>query len=100
MQITNRDTEDCFYQYEIPPSRVAKQVIGPRISRSWLAHLNDENWDVVDTDEMESWFSQDLIKTCTSVSEMRSGDEWFCEKCSTGNWWSRTDCRHCSSVMY
>ena len=29
---------------------------------------------------------------------MRSEDEWFCQKCSTGNCWSRTDCRHCSSV--
>ena len=31
-------------------------------------------------------------------SEIRSEDEWFFQKCSTGNWWSRTDCRHCSSV--
>ena len=74
MQITNRDTEDCFYQYEIPPSRVAKQVIGPRISRSWLAHLNDENWDVVDTDEIESWVSQDLIKTCFSAEPVSETD--------------------------
>ena len=31
-------------------------------------------------------------------SEMRSEDEWFCQTCSIGNWWSRTDCRHCASV--
>ena len=31
-------------------------------------------------------------------SEVRSEDEWFCQKCSTGIWWSRTDCRYCSNV--
>ena len=29
---------------------------------------------------------------------MRFEDEWFCQKCSTGKWWIRTDCRHCSVV--
>ena len=27
----------------LPPSRVRKQVIGPRISRSWLEQLDDES---------------------------------------------------------
>ena len=31
-------------------------------------------------------------------SEVRSEVEWFCQKCGTGNWWSRTDSRHCASV--
>ena len=31
-------------------------------------------------------------------SEVRSEVAWFCQKCGTGNWWSRTDCRHCASV--
>ena len=31
-------------------------------------------------------------------SEVRSDVEWFCQKCGTGDWWSRTDCRHCASV--
>ena len=37
-QITIRDTKDCLYLYV--PSRVAKQAIGPRITRSWLKHLD------------------------------------------------------------
>ena len=65
VQITIRDTKDCLYWYEVPPSRVTKQVIGPRVPRSWLDHLDDENWDVVDTDEIESWVSQDLLESCT-----------------------------------
>ena len=44
-----------------------------RISRSWLEHLEDETWDVVDPDDIESWVSQDLLKTRASfepVSEL------------------------------
>ena len=73
VQITVRDTKDCFYLYPVPPSRVAKQMIGPRITRSWLEHLDAENSDVVDTDQIESWVSQDLLETCASfepVSEV------------------------------
>ena len=65
--ITIRDAKNCFYWYEVPPSRVTKQVICPRIPRSWLEHLDDEKWDVVDTEEIESWVSQDLRKSCISV---------------------------------
>ena len=36
VQITIRDTKGCSYLYEVPPSRVAKNVIESRIPRSWL----------------------------------------------------------------
>ena len=32
VHITFGDTKDCFYLYEVPPSRVTKHVIGPRDS--------------------------------------------------------------------
>ena len=51
-----------FYLYEVPLPRVGKQVIGPRIPRSWLEHLDDETWDLVGPDDIESWVSQDLLK--------------------------------------
>ena len=51
-----------------------KQVISPRIPRSWLEHLDDEIWDVVGTDEIESWVSQDLLKTCTLVEPVSESD--------------------------
>ena len=69
-----RDTKYCSYLYEVPLSRVTKQVIGPRIPRSWLEHLDDEIWDVVDLDEIESGVSQDLLKTCTSVELVSVSD--------------------------
>ena len=47
VQITIRDTKDLFFLYEIPPSRVARQVIGLRIPRSWLEHLDDESLDAI-----------------------------------------------------
>ena len=34
VQITTRDTKDLCHLYEVPPSRVVKQMIGPRIPRS------------------------------------------------------------------
>ena len=60
--------------YEVPLSRVAKQVIGPRIPRCWIEHLDDENWDLVDTDETESWVSQHLLKTCASIEPVSELD--------------------------
>ena len=75
--MTIRDTKDRFYLYEFPPSRVKKQLIGPRIPRSWLEHLDDESWDVVDTDEIESWVSEDLLKTCASVEPVSEPD--YCQ---------------------
>ena len=40
---------DCFYLYDVPPSRVAIQVIGPRVAQNCLDHWDDENLDAVDT---------------------------------------------------
>ena len=56
-----------------------KQVICPRIHPSLLEHLDDETWDVVDADDIESWVSQDLFKTCASfepVSELDFCHDW------------------------
>ena len=33
VQFAIRETEGCFHLHEVPPSRVTKQVIGPRIPR-------------------------------------------------------------------
>ena len=46
---------------------MTKQVISPRIPRSWLEQVDDEKWDFVDTEEIESWVSQDLRESCISV---------------------------------
>ena len=45
--------------------------------RSWLEHLDDRNWDVVDTDEIESWVPQDVLKTCASVGPVSVVD--YCQ---------------------
>ena len=66
VQITTRDVQDCFRLFEVPRSRVVKQVVGPRIPWSRLERLDDENLDVVDT-EIESWVSQDIFQTRASV---------------------------------
>ena len=39
-----------------------------------LERLDTKNWDVVDTDEIESWVLQDLLTTCTSVEPVSELD--------------------------
>ena len=46
--------------------------------------------DMVGMDHMAIGMDVDV-----AAGVVHSEDEWFCQKCSTGNWWSRTDCRHC-----
>ena len=64
--MTSQDTKNLFYLYEVPPSRVAKQ--GDRsshpgaASNAWTMRISD----VVDTGDIEGWFSKDLLKTCAS----------------------------------
>ena len=52
--------------FEVPASRVAKQVIESRIPSNWLEHLDEESWDLVGTDEIESWITQDLVEARAS----------------------------------
>ena len=75
--MTIRNAEDCFYLQEVPALRVTKQVIVPHIPQSWLEHLDDENWDVVHTDEIESCVSQDLLETCTVVEHV--SELYYCQ---------------------
>ena len=57
-------------------SSFTRDETGDRSSHPcWLEHLDDENWCVVDTDEIESWVSQDLLETCPSV-ELRLLSDW------------------------
>ena len=63
------------YQEQLRTPRIVSTCTKflPRIPRSWLEHLDDETWDVVDLDDVESWVSQDILKTCASfelVSEL------------------------------
>ena len=53
---------------------MAKQVIGPRMPRSWLEHPDDGSLYVIDTAEIERWVPQDLLKTCTSVEPVSDLD--------------------------
>ena len=40
-----RDLSNCFYLWEVEPSRLERQVIGPRIPRSWLHDVENEAED-------------------------------------------------------
>eukprot|EP00974_Lingulodinium_polyedra_P099068 9600707-Lingulodinium_polyedra.AAC.1 len=38
--LAKRDLSNCFYLFEVEKERLPRQVIGPRIPRSWLARLD------------------------------------------------------------
>ena len=73
VQITIRDTKTVFTCTKFLP-HVARQAIGPHISRNWLEHLDDESLDANDTAESESWVSQDLFRSYTSVEPVSDLD--------------------------
>ena len=64
-------------------SPVACQKPGDPPSQCQLEHLDDETWDVVDPDDIESWISQDLLKTCASFKIVSATD--YCRFGMTAN---------------
>ena len=54
------DTRNCFYVYQVDPSRWHTQVIGPRIPVSWLHNLDDDALDEISDDDLETWWEPDL----------------------------------------
>ena len=70
--VTNYDSRHrgLSYLYEVPASRVAKQVIRDRITRSWLSNSDDESWDLVGPDEIDSWITQDLLHARASIESI------------------------------
>ena len=77
VQTTSRDTKDCFFYWcEVPASRVSRQVIGPLISRSWLANLEDESSDLVGTDEVESLTTRGPARPMPCTTFSFTGEFW------------------------
>ena len=50
---------------------------GPGVTRSWLEHVDDESWVDVNPDEIESWVSEDLLKTCASIEPV--SEQEYCQ---------------------
>ena len=72
VEITIRDTKDCCCLCEVPHSRLAKQVIVPRISSklAWTMKIG-MSWIRM---KLKVWVSQDLLKTCTSAEPVSEPD--------------------------
>ena len=58
MGTTKRDLSNCFHLWEVEPSRIERQVIGPRIPRSWFHDVENAAED--DRLSFEGWFTPDL----------------------------------------
>ena len=56
--LAKRDLSNCFYQFEVEPARLARQVVGPRLPRAWFNDLDDPRLD--HTLGEERWRQRDL----------------------------------------
>lgn len=56
--INVRDAKSFYFVSKVGPERQQRQTIGPRVTISWLANLDDLDRD--DWDDFESWYSPDL----------------------------------------
>eukprot|EP00974_Lingulodinium_polyedra_P010875 1046092-Lingulodinium_polyedra.AAC.1 len=43
--VAKRGLSNCFYLFEVEQERLERQVIGPRIPRSWLEEIGSEELD-------------------------------------------------------
>ena len=58
LRVHLRDVRDCYYMYAVEPHRLPRQLVGPRIPRSWLADLDDVSLDSIPP--RETWLYADL----------------------------------------
>ena len=101
MVLTERETERdfgserervWFGEHLLHPTLCVKPFVFDQMS-SWYSAAG-YGWSV----SYGSWYGR-RSGSCGGKSKVRSEGEWFCHKCSTGNWWSRTDCRHCARTI-
>ena len=75
-----RDLSNCFYLFRVDDDRLHRQVIGPRVPRSWLADLDNES---ADRDlHFENWCASDLRVEAGEDGEWLDDD--FCQIAMTG----------------
>eukprot|EP00974_Lingulodinium_polyedra_P075416 7308381-Lingulodinium_polyedra.AAC.1 len=79
--VAKRDLSNCFYLFEVEPERLERQVIGPRIPRSWLEEIGTEelDWQA----DFASWCSEDLLLPA-AASGPELDDREFCQLAMRG----------------
>ena len=55
-----RDIRNMYYMFRVDDARLVKQIIGPRIPRSWLEDIHDEELDVLPPDSFDPWWQADV----------------------------------------
>eukprot|EP00971_Amphidinium_carterae_P187688 3725056-Amphidinium_carterae.1 len=56
--VGKRDLSNCFYLFRVDEARLGRQVIGPRVPRSWFDNVSDVELDFAP--DFECWCSSDL----------------------------------------
>ena len=76
-----RNFSNCFYLWEVQPSRLERPVIGPRISSSWLHDVENEAED--DRLSFEGWFTPDLYLSAAAMG-VNVDESTFCQVALSG----------------
>ena len=79
--VAKRDLSNHFYLCEVDPSRLERQVIGPRIPRSWLHDV--ENGAEDDRVSFEGWFTPDLNLSAADMG-VNVDESTFCQVALSG----------------
>ena len=71
-----RDISNCFYMYDVGDDRLSRQVIGPRLPRSWFDNIDDAALD--DVTSFEPWCVSDLFARGDSAGK-HLDEEHYCQ---------------------
>ena len=64
-RVSFRDISDCFYVFGVDEERLHRQVVGPRVPRSWFHDL--ENNEIDEKEVFDAWHFPDLFPgSCNS----------------------------------
>ena len=56
-----QDLSNMYYMFKVSPERLHRQVVGPRVPRSWFDNIEDESFDYVDAGTApDDWHWSDL----------------------------------------
>ena len=71
MACYTKDQRHTLFVFGVEDSRLARQVVGPRLPRGWYANLEDEALDDVPAGGFDSWWVPDVVGKFAEVPKDR-----------------------------
>ena len=61
LRTTVQDLHTMYYMFKVSDDRLRRQIVGPRVPRSWFADIADESLDFLsDSEPVEPWNWSDV----------------------------------------